>query len=71
MSAWLIVPLAFVLALVPALIARHRGLGFWTFYLFGLLLWVVAVPVALLLRPASAMGGRPMSSPRRATPGRS
>ena len=38
------------LALVPALIARRKGQGFWTFYVFGLLLWIVAVPVALLVR---------------------
>jgi hypothetical protein len=36
-----------VLALIPALIAKRRGRGFWTFYVFGLLLWIVAVPVAL------------------------
>jgi hypothetical protein len=35
------------MALIPAFIAKRRGLGFWTFYVFGLLLWIVAVPVAL------------------------
>jgi hypothetical protein len=36
-----------LMALIPAFIAKHRGQGFWTFYVFGLLLWIVAVPVAL------------------------
>ena len=36
-----------LMALIPAIIAKRRGLGFWTFYVFGLLLWIVAVPVAL------------------------
>jgi hypothetical protein len=40
----------FVIALVPALIARRKGLGFWTYYAFGLLCWVAAVPVAILLK---------------------
>lgn len=39
-----------VLALVPAFIARRKGFGFWTYYVFGLLAWIVAVPVVLLLK---------------------
>ena len=35
---------------MPALIARRKGLGFWTYYAFGLLCWVAAVPVAILLK---------------------
>jgi hypothetical protein len=40
----------FVIALVPALIARRKGLGFWTYYAFGVIFWLAAVPVALLLK---------------------
>jgi hypothetical protein len=39
-----------VIALVPALIARRKGLGFWTYYAFGLLCWAAAVPVAIVLK---------------------
>jgi hypothetical protein len=39
-----------VIALVPALIARRKGLGFWTYYAFGVIFWLAAVPVALLLK---------------------
>lgn len=49
-----LVVLALVAALVPALIARRKGLGFWTFYVFGLLLWIVAVPVALVMKDRTA-----------------
>jgi hypothetical protein len=38
------------LALIPAWIAHRKGQGFSTFYVFGLLLWIVAVPVALLVK---------------------
>ena len=46
---WYIVVLG-VIALLPAWIAGRKGQGFWTFYVFGLLLWIVAVPVALLVK---------------------
>jgi hypothetical protein len=48
----ILVGLAFllVIALVPALIARRKGLGFWTYYAFGVIFWLAAVPVALLLK---------------------
>jgi hypothetical protein len=39
-----------IIALIPAFIARQKSQGFWTFYVFGLLLWIVAVPVALLIK---------------------
>jgi DNA-directed RNA polymerase subunit RPC12/RpoP len=42
--------LAAFLALIPAFIARHKSRGFWTFYVFGLLLWIVALPVAVLMK---------------------
>ncbi len=45
-----IITLLLVAALLPAWIAHRKGQGFWTYYLFGLLLWIVAVPVALLIK---------------------
>jgi sterol desaturase/sphingolipid hydroxylase (fatty acid hydroxylase superfamily) len=54
--------LLLVIALVPALIARRKGLGFWTYYAFGVIFWLAAVPVALLLkdkRQTEAKSNRP------------
>jgi hypothetical protein len=48
-AVWFIVVLA-VIAFLPAWIAGRKGQGFWTYYVFGLLLWLVAVPVALLVK---------------------
>lgn len=31
------------LALIPAFIARRKGQGFWTWFVFGLLLWIGAI----------------------------
>jgi hypothetical protein len=39
-----------LLALIPAFIAKRKKHGFWTFYIFGFLLWIVALPVALLIK---------------------
>ena len=38
-----------VIAVIPALIAKQKERGFWTFYVFGLLLWIVAVVVAVAM----------------------
>ena len=43
-----------VLALIPALIAHRKGHSFAGFYVFGLILWIVALPVAIM-----AKDGRP------------
>ena len=45
-----VVVLAALFALIPAFIARHKNLGFWTFYVFGLLLWIAAMPTVLLMK---------------------
>jgi len=37
------------LALIPASIAQGRGRSFWGWFIFGALLWIVALPCALLL----------------------
>ena len=39
-----------LIALIPAFIAGQKNQSFWTFYVFGLLLWIVAVPVALCIK---------------------
>ncbi len=39
----------FALPVIPAKIAERKGRSFWIFYFFGMALWIVAVPVALLV----------------------
>jgi hypothetical protein len=43
-----VVAVLLIIAVLPAWIAARKGRGFWTWYVFGLLLWIVAVPAALL-----------------------
>ena len=43
--------LALVLGLIPAAIAQSKGRSFMGYWLFGTLLFIVALPVALLLQP--------------------
>ena len=45
-----ILALAALLALIPAFIAKNKNQGFWTFYVLGFLLWIVALPIALLIK---------------------
>jgi hypothetical protein len=44
MSGWLLLPF---LALIPARIAYKRGHSFWQYYIFGIALLIVAIPVAI------------------------
>lgn len=49
--------IALALAIVPAKIAASKGYSFAAFYVFGLLLWIVAVIVAAVLpRKTGAVG---------------
>jgi len=50
MEATVVIVVLLIAALLPAWIAGRKGQGFWTYYVFGLLLWIVAVPVALLVK---------------------
>lgn len=45
-----VVLVGLIIGLLPAWIAQRKGQGFWTFYVFGVLLWIVAMPVALLMK---------------------
>lgn len=42
-----------VLGVVPAMIADKKGYSFLLWYLFGLLLFIVALPIILLLDPVN------------------
>jgi hypothetical protein len=41
-----------VLGLVPATIARRKGRDFLAWWFFGMMMFVAALPAALLMRPA-------------------
>ena len=43
--------LAVVIGLIPAAIARSKGRSFFGFWLYGALLFIVALPHALLAKP--------------------
>jgi hypothetical protein len=43
---------AALIGLVPATIARRKGRDFLAWWFFGTMLFVAALPAALLLRPA-------------------
>jgi len=36
------------LALIPAIIAAHKGRSFFEWWLFGFLLWIIALPMAIM-----------------------
>jgi len=43
--------IAVIIGLLPAFIARSKGYNFFGWWLFGALLWIVAFPMALTLKP--------------------
>jgi hypothetical protein len=46
-----LVILTVLIGLLPAYIAHRKGEVFWKWWLFGALLFIVALPVSLLLKP--------------------
>jgi hypothetical protein len=42
---------AILLGLIPAMIARKKGRSFFEFWIFGTVLFIIALPVTLLMRP--------------------
>lgn len=45
---------AVLLGLIPATIASHKGRSFGTWWAYGTLLFIVALPMALLMKPKAA-----------------
>lgn len=45
--------LAAIIGLIPAAIAQGKGRSFITWWIFGTLLWIVAMPCALMLKPTA------------------
>ena len=52
---------AVLVGLVPATIARRKGRDFLAWWFFGAMMFVLALPAALLLRPIGL--GRPAPKP--------
>jgi cytochrome c-type biogenesis protein len=42
-----------LLGLIPAMIARNKGRNFIDWWLFGVVLWPIAIPAALIIKPKS------------------
>ena len=49
----LLLIVAIVLGLIPALIARFKGRNFFAWWIFGTLLFIVALPAAFLIGPTA------------------
>ena len=47
---------AAALGIIPGAIAHSKGHGFWGWWLFGALLFIVALPLAIIQKPASGPG---------------
>jgi hypothetical protein len=43
--------LAAMIGLIPAKIAHDKGYDFWQWWIFGALLFIIATPWAILLKP--------------------
>lgn len=46
--------LCILIGLIPAMIAQKKGHSFVAWWLYGALLFIIALPHALLIRPANA-----------------
>lgn len=46
--------LAGMIGVIPAVIAARKGYGFFGWWLFGTALFIVALPVAILMRPSES-----------------
>ncbi len=44
--------LTVLLGLIPAMIAYHKGYTFWKWWMFGAVLFIVALPIIIFLAPA-------------------
>ena len=47
--------LALALGFIPAYIAKNKGRSFWTWYIFGALLFIIALPCALFAKDKSGV----------------
>jgi cytochrome c-type biogenesis protein len=54
LGRWLLIALLVLtpLGLIPAAIAHRKGHNFWTWWIFGATLFILALPLAILIEPA-------------------
>jgi hypothetical protein len=45
-----ILVIAGLLALIPANIAKNKGRSFAAWYIFGFMIWIVALPASLIIK---------------------
>jgi hypothetical protein len=50
---WSLFLMAFMIGLLPAAIARHKGRDFLAWWVFGDLFFMIALPAAILMKPGS------------------
>ena len=55
--------LAAILGLIPAAIAKRKGWSFLGWWSYGFLIWIVAIPHALLLKPRREVSASSKSQP--------
>ena len=46
-----VMKLAVIIGIIPAFIARNKGKNFFLWWLYGFMLFIVALPHALLMKP--------------------
>ena len=51
-----ILPFAVLIGLIPAFIARNKGKNFTLWWFYGAMLFIVAMPHALLIKPDNQQG---------------
>ena len=49
------IPIAILIGLIPAVIARSKGRGFFRWWIYGAAFFIIALPHALLIKPKQAL----------------
>ena len=57
-----ILPLAVLIGLIPAFIARNKGKNFLLWWFYGAMLFIVALPHAILIKPDNQKVGQKQMS---------
>jgi hypothetical protein len=51
-----VMKLAIIIGIIPAIIARNKGKNFFLWWFYGFMLFIVALPHALLMKPYDQKG---------------
>jgi hypothetical protein len=57
-----IMKLAVIIGIIPAIIARNKGKSFLLWWFYGAMLFIVALPHALLIKPHNQKGEQKQTS---------